>query len=270
MKRYWVVFVILCITGGWTTASGARAESADSNVKALAQKVTIVTCVEPPYQIQEQGQPLTGISVELIQMMLEEAGVDSEIGVFPWARAYRMAQQRENVMLFSILRNPPREKLFKWVGTLHPFHVYFYRLKDRPEVKVNTLADARQFRIGVLRDDSRNIYLRTQGFDANLDEVTLDSQNIRKLFLRRIDLLPSDPFVLAYWFKIINNEPATEQKYDPAQVERIFHVEGADGENYIAMSPQTDDRVVEYFRRALDRAKSSPRYQQLLDKYLKN
>jgi len=247
----------------------ANAGQRDSDLKALLSKVSVVTCIEPPYQIQEKDRPLTGVSVELVRMMLKEAGVDPKIQVYPWARAYSMAQRQENVMLFSILRNPPREKLFKWVDTLHPFHVYLYRLKNRPDIVVNTLDDARKYRIGVLRDDSRNIFLRSQGFGDNLDEVTLDSQNIKKLFLGRIDILPSDPIVLSYWFKVMNNDPMSLQKYDMKKVESIYHVAGADGENYVAMSPQTDDRVVKHFRRALNRVKASPQYRQLLDEYMK-
>jgi polar amino acid transport system substrate-binding protein len=45
--------------------------------------------------------------------------------VYPWVRAYKMAQTTPNVMLFSILLNPQRENLFKWVGALHPFQVFF-------------------------------------------------------------------------------------------------------------------------------------------------
>lgn len=266
MKRYWIALVILFVTNTWA-AENKTSPGADWH--AALQKITIVTCIEPPYQMQEPGQPLTGVSVELVQLMLKEAGVAAKIQVLPWARAYRMAQEDENVMLFSILRNPPREKLFKWVGALHPFQVFFYRLKDRPEIVINALDDARQYQIGVLRDDSRNIYLRSQGFDVNLDEVTLDSQNIKKLFTRRIDLLPSDPIVLAYWFKTLNNDPSVNPKYDLAQLERTLHLEGADGENYIAMSLRTDDRVVEHFRRALSRVKARPQYKRLLDKYLK-
>ncbi len=247
----------------------ARAVQNAPDLKALLSKVTVVTCIEPPYQMQEKDRPLTGVSVELVRMMLKEAGADLKIEVYPWARAYSMAQRQENVMLFSILRNPQREKLFKWVDTLHPFHVNFYRLKNRPDIVVNTLDDARKYKIGVLRDDSRNIFLRSQGFGGNLDEVTLDSQNIKKLFLGRIDLLPSDPLVLSYWFKVMSNDPASVQKYDMKNVESIYHIAEADGENYVAMSPQTDDRVVKHFRRALNRVKTSPQYQQLLDKYLK-
>lgn len=172
-------------------------------------------------------------------------------------------------MLFSILRNPQREKLFKWVGSLHPFEVYFYRMKDRSDIAVNALGDARKYRIGVLRDDSRNIYLRSQGFGENLEEVNLDEQNIKMLFSGRIDLLPSDPIVLSYWLKTMNDDPTSTRKYSLEDLERVFHVAGADGENYIAMSPQTDDRVIEHFRRALDRVKARPQYRQLLDRYLK-
>lgn len=266
MKLLRFLILMSCVLFGLEAAQAAQS---DPELDALLSRVTVVTCIEPPYQMQENDRPLTGVSVELVQMMLKEAGVDLKIQVYPWARAYNMAQRLDNVMLFSILRNPPREKLFKWVGALHPFHVNLYRMKDRPDIVVKKLDDARKYRIGVLRDDSRNIFLRSQGFGENLEEVSLDSQNIKKLFLKRIDILPSDPFVLSYWFKVMNNDPATLQKYDMEKVESIYRVAGADGENYVAMSQQTDDRVVEHFRRALNRVKAAPQYQQLLDKYLK-
>lgn len=266
MGSFHLLIVMFCALLGW---QAARADQGNADIHALASKLTVVTCIEPPYQMQETGRPLTGVSVELVQMMLKEAGIDAALQVLPWSRAYGMAQRDENVMLFSILRNPPREKLFKWVGALHPFQVYFYRMKDRPEVAVSALDDARKYRIGVVRDDSRNIYLRSQRFGENLEEVNLDEQAIKMLFLGRIDLLPSDPIVLSYWLKVMNDDPQATRRYDIDKVERVYHVAGADGENYVAMSPQTDDRVVEHFRRALDRVKASPRYRQLLDKYMK-
>lgn len=266
MRPIHLLIVMSSVMLSW---QAARADQSHADIKAPLPKIAVVTCIEPPYQMQEAGRPLTGVSVELVRMMLKEAGVDATIQVLPWSRAYRMAQREKNVMLFSILRNPPREKLFKWVGALHPFEVYFYRMKDRPEVAVAALDDARKYRIGVVRDDSRNIYLRTQRFGENLEEVNLDEQAIKMLFLGRIDLLPSDPIVLSYWFKVMNDDPTTTQHYGIERVERIYHIAGADGENYIAMSPQTDDRVVEHFRRALDSVKASPRHRQLLDKYMK-
>lgn len=267
MKCLLVSIVMLSVAGGWETAGQAQ----DSpKPKALLEKVKVLTCVEPPYQILEGDKQLTGASVELVQLMLKEAGVDTEIQVLPWARAYHLAQKKKNVMLFSILRNSPREKLFKWVGILHSFHVYFYRLKDRPEIVVDSLEDAKKYTIGVLKDDSREIFLRTHGFDKQLKEVSLDEQNIKKLFTHRIDLLPSDPFVLAYWLKEINADPVNREKYKQNQIEQIYHIEGADGDNYIVMSPQTDDNVVEYFRQALERVKSSPSYRKILSKYFGN
>lgn len=266
MKPLHLLLAMCCLALGLPAAQAARG---DAELNALLSKVTVVTCVEPPYQIQEKGRPLTGVSVEAVRLMMQEAGVDPDIQVLPWARAYEMAQRQENVMLFSILRNPQRENLFKWVGSLHPFEVYFYRLKDRPDIAVHALDDARKYRIGVLRDDSRNIYLRSQGFGDNLKEVNLDKQNIEMLFRGRIDLLPSDPLVLFYWLKVMNSDPASPQKYRLEMLERGYHVAGADGENYIAMSPQTDERVIEHFRRALERVKARPQYRQLLDRYLK-
>jgi len=107
MRLICFLIVMSCMVFG---SEAAKAGQSDSDLDALLSKVTVVTCIEPPYQIQQKDRPLTGVSIELVQMMLKEAGLDLKIKVYPWARAYSMAQRLENVMLFSILRNPPREK----------------------------------------------------------------------------------------------------------------------------------------------------------------
>jgi len=223
-----------------------------------AEKIQIVTTHEPPYQIVKENE-LTGVSTEIIRLMLKELGMHAEIQPFPWARAYRLALENKNTMIFTILRNKQREKLFKWVGSLFPFEVYFYKLVSRKEIVVNTLEDAKKYQVGLMRDDSRAIYLQSQGF-TNVQLVVADAQNIQKLFLKRIDLLPSDPIVLAYNLK--------ETLLDRSNIEKVYHINGAGGENYVAFSNETDDRVVEKYRRAFNKIKQSKQYQLILKKYL--
>jgi hypothetical protein len=47
----------------------------DTSLNALKKKVIICTTIEPPYQMQVQGQPLTGVSVEIVQLMLKRQGL---------------------------------------------------------------------------------------------------------------------------------------------------------------------------------------------------
>lgn len=81
------------------------------------------------------------------------------LGIYPWARAYQMAQDAPNVLIYSIGRNEQREALFKWVGVIAPYDVYLYRLKSRPEVKVLSMNDIRNYRVGAVRDDIRAQHL---------------------------------------------------------------------------------------------------------------
>ena len=90
---------------------------------------------------------------------LQRAKLDYHLNIYPWARAYKMAQEAPYVLIYSIGRSEKREAFFKWVDVIAPYDVYLYRLKNRPEIKVNNLADLKNFKIGAVRDDIRAQYL---------------------------------------------------------------------------------------------------------------
>ena len=64
-----------------------------------AQDMTVLTAQWAPYMIEADGH-VTGIATEIVQAMLEKAGIDTEIKVYPFARAYKMALKNSNTMLF--------------------------------------------------------------------------------------------------------------------------------------------------------------------------
>ena len=73
---------------------------------------------------------------EVVEEILKRIKINYKLGIYPWARAYQVAQDAPNVLIYSTGRNDQRENLFKWVGVIAPFDVYLYRLKSRPDIKV--------------------------------------------------------------------------------------------------------------------------------------
>jgi hypothetical protein len=43
---------------------------------------------------------------------------DVEMEALPWARAYRVAKEQGNTIIFNIARTANREKQFKWIGKI--------------------------------------------------------------------------------------------------------------------------------------------------------
>ncbi len=126
-----------------------------------ADEIRIVTEELPPYNM-TQGGRLTGMSTEVVQAVLKEVGVPASIQSMPWARAYDMAQQEKNVLIYLIARTPEREPLFKWVGEIMRIDYHFYKLRERKDIVVPDLQSAKNYSVGVLREDVRHQYLRSE------------------------------------------------------------------------------------------------------------
>ncbi|WCL54843.1 hypothetical protein [Gimibacter soli] len=50
-----------------------------------------------------------------ISAYLDGTGLRYAFVFVPWSRAYRMVQQRDNALIFNLLRTPARENLFHWL-----------------------------------------------------------------------------------------------------------------------------------------------------------
>jgi polar amino acid transport system substrate-binding protein len=152
----------------------------------FSAELIILTENLPPLNYLRNGV-LVGPSVEIVREIQQRVGSDEMIEVFPWARAYQLALEKKNVVLFGMTHTKEREPLFKWVGPLATKKDILIAKKGS-ELKVQSLVDAKKVhRIGTLRDDTREVFLRKYGF-TNLYPVSDEQNNAKKLMLGRIDL----------------------------------------------------------------------------------
>ena len=152
----------------------------------LSAELTILTENLPPLNYIENDM-LVGPSVEIVKEIQRRVGSSEPIQVYPWARAYKMAIEKENVVLFGTTHTKVRDSLFKWVGPLATKRDILVARKGSG-IKINSLEDAEKVgSIGTLRDDTRERLLKSQGF-INLEPVSNEQLNAQKLVLGRIDL----------------------------------------------------------------------------------
>lgn len=224
------------------------------------QPLNVVTEEYPPYNYQDsQTKKISGMATEVVEEVLKRTRISYKLGIYPWARAYQMAQDAPNVLIYAIGRNEQRETLFKWVDVIAPYDVYLYRLKSRPEVKVQSVDDIRHYRIGAVRDDVRAQYLEKA--QVPLDLVVEDSANAKKLASRRIDLFPIDELAQVALYK--------REGMDPASVVKVFKLEALSAGLYMAFSKQTPDNVVHKCKLALAEIKKDGTFDRIRVKYLK-
>lgn len=244
MKR---IICLLCIFWGY------------SIINAHAIDIEIVAEDFPPYEYKENGK-VTGFTVELIEVLLTKTGYKGKTKILPWARAYQIALTKKNVLIHTVARKKERENLFKWVGPISPRIIYFYKLKKRTDIQVNTLEDAKNYKIGAVRGQAVRDLLIAKGFEEgkNIFTVTGDDQNIEKLFLERIELIDNTDFMLRWRLKRLG--------LDYGKVEKVFVVDDST-DYYIAFSKKTSDEIVNQFRKAFKTIKQDGIIKKLEERY---
>ena len=131
---------------------------------AWAQEpLRVVTELSPPHQTLVNGE-VSGISTELVRAVLAEAGVSAQIELYPWARAFRIARSRPNILIYNVARNAEREQQFRWIGTVAAYQLGFVSLSHRSDIKISSVADAKQYTVAVQRDDLSANFLINNGF----------------------------------------------------------------------------------------------------------
>jgi polar amino acid transport system substrate-binding protein len=205
---------------------------------ALSRELTILTENLPPLNYVENGV-LIGPSVETVREIQKRVGSHEPIHVYPWARAYKMSLEQENVVLFGMTHTDARHEQFKWIGPLATKRDILVAKKGSG-IRINSLEDAKKVkRIGTLRDDTRESLLKSLGF-TNLEPVSDEQLNAKKLVLGRIDL---------WTYKIPGLRTVCELAgVDYNEVEEVYHLREINVD--IAFSKKTADSIVEKWRGA--------------------
>ena len=205
-----------------------------------AQELTILTENMPPLNYVENNV-LVGPSVETVREIQRRVGSHEPIQVYPWARAYKMSLEQENVVLFGMTHSEERHDQFKWIGPLATKRDILVARKGSG-IKIDSLEDAKKVKsIGTLRDDTRERLLESLGF-TNLEPVSDEQLNAKKLVLGRIDL---------WTYKIPGLRTVCELAgVDYNEVEEVYHLREITLD--IAFSKKTSDSIVQKWKNAFD------------------
>lgn len=168
----------------------------------FGDKYIITTEDYPPYNMRANGadrgaqtDAVTGISTDIVRKLLSRSKIDYEIRILPWKRAINYAENKQLFGVYSTTRSPQREERFKWVGPLTPNDWSFFAKKGSG-IRVNSLEEAGQFRIGGYIGDALTEYIEEKGIPV--DKSVLDDVNLDKLQKGRIDLWVAGKLLGAY------------------------------------------------------------------------
>lgn len=224
---------------------------------AAAEEITIVTEVLPPWQT-AAGNEVGGIATEVVEATLREIKVAANIRIYPWARAYRMALRDKNVLIYSLIRTPERETLFKWVGIIGSVKEHFFQMTARQDINLPTVSAAKAYLTIIPREDFRHQFLVRQDFKENLSFhlVNDQAQALRMLYAGRGDLVLDDELTLAYELRHL--------KLDPRKIKKGLFIAEMSVDFEMAFSKKTPDHLVKKFQAGLEAIKRKGIYENIM------
>lgn len=225
-------------------------------IPAMADPTTLrfYTTEEAPYNY-TQGTEKTGVSVEILQAVLEKAGLAGRIEFLPWARSMLLVHHTKNTGLFSAARTPDREESFVWTFPLvsDKKRILAQLRQDTPPRYASLSQLLRNNpAIGVLRGDSREEFLRANGA-GNLYPVSSHQSNLKRLMLRRVDMIATSTDEL-----VLN---ANALGYSLKLFETAYVL--FEGNVYLAMNRDTDQDVIDKLKAVMRKVTSDGSLRQI-------
>lgn len=228
--------------------------------QAAPEKIELLTENFPPYNMAADGknfarnENIRGIATDIIREMFQRAGVDYSMTLrFPWERIYKMALETPGYGVFVTARLAEREELFKWVGPIGPDDWVLLARSDST-IDVQSLDEARQYRIGAYKGDAIGEHLLAQGLEPSL--ALRDQANVEKLQSGAIDL----------W---ATGDPAGRflaKQQGVTGLKRILRFDSA--ELYLALNKQISDDTVKKLQAALDQMRADGTMDTINGRYL--
>ena len=226
-----------------------------------AEKLRFVAEDLPPFHYLDDSNQPSGALVEVVQALSKTLPMKTSIELMPFARTLQLVRHTPNVFMFSLLKTPSREAKYQWAGQTYKIEAFLVGLKNSDHLKINSLEDAKEYRVGTIRGYHSDHFLQQAGFttDTNL-MLSVNYQRMwRLLFKRRIDFVLTNNIALGREIGSIG--------LDSDEVKQYLAAEDFPNQLHIATNLTTDEKTVTLLGEALKSLKRSGRYQQIIDKW---
>ncbi|XOV80457.1 MAG: substrate-binding periplasmic protein [Aestuariibacter sp.] len=201
-----------------------------------AEQWLVVTEDAPPLQYVIDGE-VKGKSTEIVREVIQEAGMQAEFVVYPWARAFETARTRPNTLIYSMIRRPERESMFHWIGKIGRFQLSFVTLRENTGFSITSTAQAKQCIIGAMRDDFTHQYLNGEGFaDSDLVIRSTLYELLNLLYKGRIDSFLVDQHLVG--------DLAEQLGFNSAEMQVAYLVPDLAVDIYLASNKHSDPETV--------------------------
>lgn len=205
----------------------------------------------------EKSGTAQGMAVELTRLIQKNLSMKDEIEVLPWPRAYNTALTQPNVLLFTVIRTPEREKNFTMIGPIADGEISLYMQAHVTATNTVSLEDIKQrFTVGTHRGTAFHTLLKQQGFQ-HIVPVNSPENAVRMLMNGRVQVLCDDDLAVAELFRRTGYKAEDYVKVASLKSSSL----------YFAFSRGTEPRVISKWQSALATIKRTGEFENLYRKW---
>jgi len=228
-----------------------------SSILSAQNKITIWAENFTPLSYKDDQGNIKGMITEIVQYLIKDSKVQVDNWIIaPWARAFTEVKRTPNTLLYSVVRKPDREDLFYWIGPVSDRHMYFFKLRKRTDIHVNSIDDVKKYQVGTVYKTAANDFLVKHKIKVQL--APRFNLNILKLLAGRIDLVLDADFAFKSRVKELNK--------DYLAFDKIFLADSSK-KYYIVLNKKTDLKIVNALQHSFDKMKQQGLLKSIQKKY---
>lgn len=162
------------------------------SVSAQTFQLSVVT--EDAYTLQSLSKTtgeMEGPAADLVERVINDAGIDFTTKVLPWARAYKEAEHTANTLIYSIVRTPERESKFHWLGVISEPQYYLFAMKDSQFTQAINTSSFKSHSIGTILNSASYLALKAEDYKY-LVPLTNAEQVFGMLTKNRVDFITAN------------------------------------------------------------------------------
>ncbi|HEX8957732.1 MAG TPA: transporter substrate-binding domain-containing protein [Burkholderiaceae bacterium] len=200
-----------------------------------AEHLTLLTEEYPPFNMSDGNGGATGVSSEIVKVLMKDAQIEYSIAVVPWQRAVLRAHTVPGTCVFSMSRTPEREENYRWIGPLVANDWALFAKSGGKSPK--DIGEVKNASIGSYAGDAIVAYLQARGY--RVDIAQNDDLNPHKLLAGHID----------YWAtgKLIGQYRLKQQNISGIEPVLVFNRT----DMYLACHPDSSPELVARLNRVL-------------------
>ena len=228
---------------------------------SYANQLEFVAEELPPFHFYDADKKPTGALVEVIEALMIQTQLSGIVKLMPFARSFDLTSKKKNTFMISLMKSTERKNHFQWLGQIYKSTAFLVGLRNRTDINLSNIEDAKSFVVGTIRGYHSEKYLRKNGFTTpeNLHLSVNYKHMWNMLFGQRID------FILTNFVAIDTEMKSIGLK--KKDIKTVLALHDFPGDLFIATGVNTSSETVAALSVGLQQIKADGTYRKIMNKW---